>query len=276
MSIKDLINAIDSGNASKTQDAFESIMAEKISSRLDDMRIEVAQNMFTTEAACGTKMKKEAACDEDDELEEAKDGWSKNDSLAKPVTSGQAMANHSQYFTKVTRLDSDGNPKKPEKPVKVNKESEQIDEISLNKASDAYAARVDKSRRNHVNQNDRDKAEKTARHIGARYGSTGLVKAKRKSGEVNFKSDVSDLHGQGARVWADEEVEQIDEISLNKASDAYAARYHKVDDPSDDKLMKTKLHIASRYGSTGVNKAIKKTGDYDTDEKDVHKAFKHK
>jgi hypothetical protein len=72
------------------------------------------------------------------------------------------------------------------------------------------------------------------------------------------------------------ESEQLDEISLNKASDAYAARYHKVNDPSDDKLMKTKLHIASRYGSTGVNKAIEKTGDDQTDEKDIHKAFKHK
>lgn len=48
-------------------------------------------------------------------VKEAKDDWSKNDSLAKPVTSGQAMANHSQYFTKVTKLDSDGNPKKPVK-----------------------------------------------------------------------------------------------------------------------------------------------------------------
>lgn len=62
---------------------------------------------------------------EEEDLEEAKDGWSQNDSLAKPVTSSQAMANHSQYFTKVTKLDSDGNPKKPEKLRK-----EELDELS--------------------------------------------------------------------------------------------------------------------------------------------------
>ena len=36
---------------------------------------------------------------------EAKDGWSDNDSLAKPISSNQAMAQHSQYFSKVTKLD---------------------------------------------------------------------------------------------------------------------------------------------------------------------------
>ena len=36
---------------------------------------------------------------------EAKDGWSDNDSLAKPISSNQAMAQHSQYFNKVTKLD---------------------------------------------------------------------------------------------------------------------------------------------------------------------------
>ena len=56
---------------------------------------------------------------------EAKDGWSQNDSLAKPVTSGQAMADHSKYFNKVTKLD----PKTGE-PIKkdVKEEAEQIDE----------------------------------------------------------------------------------------------------------------------------------------------------
>ena len=46
MSVKDLINAIASGSAIETEQAFNSVMAEKISARLDDMRIEVAQNMF--------------------------------------------------------------------------------------------------------------------------------------------------------------------------------------------------------------------------------------
>jgi len=50
MSIENLINAIASGSAIETEQAFNSVMAEKISARLDDMRVEVAQNMFQTEA----------------------------------------------------------------------------------------------------------------------------------------------------------------------------------------------------------------------------------
>jgi hypothetical protein len=71
-------------------------------------------------------------------LKEAKDGWSQNDSLAKPVTSSQAMANYSHYITKVTKLDSNGNPKKPEKSVK--EETEDLDE-----AKDTLAAAIKRS-----------------------------------------------------------------------------------------------------------------------------------
>jgi hypothetical protein len=49
MSVKDLINAIATGNAIETQEAFQAVMAEKISARLDNMRVEVAQNMFKEE-----------------------------------------------------------------------------------------------------------------------------------------------------------------------------------------------------------------------------------
>ena len=56
---------------------------------------------------------------------EAKDGWSENDSLAKPVTSNQAMAQHAHYFNKVTKLDpKTGEPMK-KKDVK---EEVQIEE----------------------------------------------------------------------------------------------------------------------------------------------------
>lgn len=49
MSVKDLINAIASGSAIQTEQAFNQVMAEKISTRLDDMRVEVAQTMFKEE-----------------------------------------------------------------------------------------------------------------------------------------------------------------------------------------------------------------------------------
>lgn len=46
MSTKDLINAIISGEAIEIENAFNATMAEKISTRLDDMRQDVAQNLF--------------------------------------------------------------------------------------------------------------------------------------------------------------------------------------------------------------------------------------
>ena len=42
----ELINAIASGDAVGTENAFNASMAEKISARLDDMRINVAHRMF--------------------------------------------------------------------------------------------------------------------------------------------------------------------------------------------------------------------------------------
>jgi hypothetical protein len=42
----ELINAIASGDAVATENAFNASMAEKISAKLDDMRINVAHRMF--------------------------------------------------------------------------------------------------------------------------------------------------------------------------------------------------------------------------------------
>jgi hypothetical protein len=46
----ELINAIANGDATATESAFNSAMAEKISSQLDDMRVRIAQNMFNAQA----------------------------------------------------------------------------------------------------------------------------------------------------------------------------------------------------------------------------------
>jgi thymidine phosphorylase len=44
--VHNLVNAIAAGDALETQNAFAAAMAEKLSTRLDDMRAEVAQSMF--------------------------------------------------------------------------------------------------------------------------------------------------------------------------------------------------------------------------------------
>lgn len=44
--VHNLVNAIAAGDALETQNAFAAAMAEKLSTRLDTMRAEVAQSMF--------------------------------------------------------------------------------------------------------------------------------------------------------------------------------------------------------------------------------------
>lgn len=46
MDTRELIDAIESGDSVKIQSSFESVMASKIAERLDNMRQEVARNMF--------------------------------------------------------------------------------------------------------------------------------------------------------------------------------------------------------------------------------------
>ena len=48
-SVKDLVAAIATGNAVETEQAFNATMAEKISAKLDDMRVSIAQSMFKPE-----------------------------------------------------------------------------------------------------------------------------------------------------------------------------------------------------------------------------------
>ena len=50
MSTRDLINAIAAGDAIEIENAFNSVMAEKVSARIDDMRIDVAQNLFAEQS----------------------------------------------------------------------------------------------------------------------------------------------------------------------------------------------------------------------------------
>lgn len=69
MSTRDLIDAIQSGDSVAVQSAFEASMAQRVASRLDDMRQDVAQNMFKEAASCSSKKMKAEEVDE--ELEEA-------------------------------------------------------------------------------------------------------------------------------------------------------------------------------------------------------------
>ncbi len=46
----ELINAISNGNAVEIENAFNSAMAERVATKLDDMRVNVAHAMFNVQA----------------------------------------------------------------------------------------------------------------------------------------------------------------------------------------------------------------------------------
>jgi hypothetical protein len=48
--VQNLVQAIKAGDALETENAFANAMAEKLSTRLDDMRQSVAQSMFAQPA----------------------------------------------------------------------------------------------------------------------------------------------------------------------------------------------------------------------------------
>jgi hypothetical protein len=68
--VKDLIDAIASGDSLAIDAAFNSEMANRISERLDDMRVDVAQNMFATESVSGPDDESEEETEEPEPFEE--------------------------------------------------------------------------------------------------------------------------------------------------------------------------------------------------------------
>ena len=61
--VKELVTAMLQKDAMATETAFQSAMAEKISSKLDDMRVQVAQNMFNATEVESTETSVETAAE---------------------------------------------------------------------------------------------------------------------------------------------------------------------------------------------------------------------
>jgi len=66
--IQDLIKAIDSGDSQTIDAAFQAEMANRISTRLEDLRVSVAQNMFATEQAAEEEVAEEVQAEETEEV----------------------------------------------------------------------------------------------------------------------------------------------------------------------------------------------------------------
>jgi Ran GTPase-activating protein (RanGAP) involved in mRNA processing and transport len=86
MTVRQLIDAIDSGKTLDIEAAFEGIMADKVATKLDAFRQEVAKNMFASqvdeakEKDDEEKDEKEDE-DEDEEKEDMKEGAFSNPGL---------------------------------------------------------------------------------------------------------------------------------------------------------------------------------------------------
>ena len=53
--VQNLIQSIANGDAIETESAFSAAMAEKLSVKLDDMRVNIAQNMFASVVEQGSE-----------------------------------------------------------------------------------------------------------------------------------------------------------------------------------------------------------------------------
>jgi len=72
--VKQLVTAMLQKDAMGTESAFQTAMAEKISAKLDDMRISVAQSMFKSPEAATESPAAELAVEEGYDPERMKDG----------------------------------------------------------------------------------------------------------------------------------------------------------------------------------------------------------
>lgn len=95
MSVKDLINAIASGSAIETEQAFNQVMAEKISTRLDNMRVEVAQTMFKEQVQIDEEEDEDLTL-EDFSLEELEEYMMSEDFKQLDEISGKVLGSYVQ------------------------------------------------------------------------------------------------------------------------------------------------------------------------------------
>ncbi len=73
MNARQLIDAIDSGKTLEIEAAFEGIMADKVATKLDTFRQEVAKNMFASQVAEAKDKEEDEDEKEDDDDEDEKE-----------------------------------------------------------------------------------------------------------------------------------------------------------------------------------------------------------
>ena len=68
--VQDLINAIDSGDSTTIDAAFENEMANRISTKLDDMKVDIAQNMFKSQQEVTDELSADVDLETEQEVED--------------------------------------------------------------------------------------------------------------------------------------------------------------------------------------------------------------
>jgi hypothetical protein len=76
MTVRQLIDAIDSGKTLEIESAFETIMADKVATKLDGFRQEVSKSMFASQVA---ESKDEKEDDDDEDKEDDKEDDDEDD-----------------------------------------------------------------------------------------------------------------------------------------------------------------------------------------------------
>lgn len=91
--VQDLIKAINSGDSSEIDSAFNAEMANRISTRLEDMRVSVAQGMFATEQSVEETVEEELTL-EDYSVEEVQEFMQTEDFEQLDELSKKTLANY--------------------------------------------------------------------------------------------------------------------------------------------------------------------------------------
>ena len=176
MSTRDLIDAIQSGDSVTIQQTFESEMMSRIAERLDAKRIDVAKNMFNTEAVDGKPAKPAKVGDNHIHVSDAGNGKYKVHAVGKNFADGIKAGEHLSDSELDDFSDMGGK-------IKHMKESVSIDEATVGA--------------NHLHVKPVQKDGKTMYHVHAvgKNFADGI-----KAGEHLSDSELDDASEMGAKI----------------------------------------------------------------------------
>lgn len=254
-SIVELINAIADGNTLAIEDSFNSVMASKISDRLDSMRVDVAQGMF-------------GSVDESYDSSDAYETWDPKH----PKFKDKLIKHHAKGGTTQSFIDQE----KAKAKKKLTREEVELDEISNDLANRADRMRT--NRQHAAYDTSQEAGEKSSIKAAATHKLVTNTIARNQAITAN-KSQIKtvkesfDIEDYSVEELEDfmmsEEFEQLDELS-KKTLGSYVKKATTNAIISGEALGKGEKwsksgQIASKR-EKGIGKAVDKLTKEDLDE----------